>query len=214
AFSDGNGGTYISEIKPVSWLNAADGDFAIGANWDNGGSVPGPADAVFITASGSDYTVTSSSGQTVNSISIGADATLAIDGGTFTISNGTEFGSIAGQLAVNDGSTLVIGLQIHNSGTLTLNSTGDDTTLNIVGYTTLSGGGNLTLGDNSHNIITGAAGATLTNVDNTISGSGGIGGGQLTLINGQNGTIKATGNHLGINTRPSKALLNDGNLTA
>ena len=77
--SDGNGGTYITETKPVSWLNAVDGDFADGSKWDSG-FFPTLADDAFITVAGSAYTVTSSVGESVNSISIGADATLAIGG--------------------------------------------------------------------------------------------------------------------------------------
>ena len=192
--SDDHGGTYVTATMPVSWVSAVDGDFADAGKW-NPNSVPGSTDDAFITASGSAYTVTSLADVSVNSISIGADATLAIGGpSTFTVANGTEFGSIAGNVTVGDGSTLALHWNIDNSGVISLNSNGDATTLSIVGSTTFSGQGHINLTDYGNNVITGAgAGAILTNVDNTISGSGQLGGGQLTLVNDQHGTIDATG---------------------
>jgi hypothetical protein len=219
ASSDGNGGTYISETMQVHWLSAVSGVFDNSANWDSG-LVPNSADDVFLTASGEDYTVTvtSSSAQSVNSVSVGADATLAIgvmgDSSTFTIANGTEFGSILGQVAVTDGSELALHFQVQNSGVITLNSTGDDTTLSIIGTTTLEGGGQVVLSDSENNIITGAtANASLINVDNTISGSGLLGDGQLTLVN--SGEITASGemNPLVINTE-GNVVINNGTLEA
>ena len=67
---------------------------------------------------------------------------------------------------------------------------------------TLSGGGSLTLSNQSSNRIQGAnAGATLTNVDNTISGAGALGGGQMVLVNKAAGIINANvGRSLTIDT--------------
>ena len=89
-------------------------------------------------------------------------------------------------------------------------------TLSIVGSTTFSGQGQINLTDNANNVITGAgAGAMLTNIDNTISGSGQLGGGQLTLVNDQLGTIDATGPDapLIIDTQ-GNVVVNDGTLEA
>ena len=80
----------------------------------------------------------------------------------------------------------------------------------------LSGGGSIELSDDGHNIITGVAvTATLTNVDDTIEGSGLLGNGQLTLVNDANGVIAATGdaNALTVDTE-GKVLVNDGTLKA
>ena len=57
--------------------------------------------------------------------------------------------------------------------------------------------------------------ATLTNVDDTIEGSGLLGNGQLTLVNDANGVIAATGdaNALTVDTE-GKVLVNDGTLKA
>jgi hypothetical protein len=57
---------------------------------------------------------------------------------------------------------------------------------------TLSGGGHVVLSDNGGNVIFGTASdVVLTNADNTISGAGEIGGGQLMLVN--QGIIVADG---------------------
>jgi fibronectin-binding autotransporter adhesin len=81
---------------------------------------------------------------------------------------------------------------ISNAGTIALNSTGATTELRIFGNVSLGGGGALTMSDNEHNRIIGQTGAErLTNIDNTISGSGAIGADAMSLTN--QGTILATG---------------------
>ena len=82
---------------------------------------------------------------------------------------------------------------IHNTGTIAVNSTGDATDLEIlVRGATLTGGGHLTLSDNSQNVVFGGdPSAVLDNADNTISGAGQLGGGALTLHN--EGVIDADG---------------------
>ncbi len=60
--------------------------------------------------------------------------------------------------------------------------------------TTLSGAGHITLTDWPYNqIVGGATATTLTNLDNTITGSGLIGGATLSLVNGAAGLVEATG---------------------
>jgi hypothetical protein len=61
--------------------------------------------------------------------------------------------------------------------------------LTAVGATTLTGGGVITLSNQALNVITGLAGAVLTNVNNTIEGAGSITGVQL--INQVGGAIAA-----------------------
>ena len=98
-------------------------------------------------------------------------------------------------MVVSDGAVLPLSGTIDNTGTIALNSTGDQTELQIVGDgVTLEGGGKLTLSDSAANIIVGTGpNDTLTNVDNTISGAGQIGSGDgtLTLVNEAHGTIDA-----------------------
>jgi hypothetical protein len=101
----------------------------------------------------------------------------------------------AGTMAVSDGAMLPLGGIVDNNGCIALNSTGDNTDLQIVGDgVTLEGGGQVILSDSSDNMIVGTnADAVLTNVDNTIAGAGqiGDGDGNLTLVNETAGTIDA-----------------------
>jgi hypothetical protein len=88
-------------------------------------------------------------------------------------------------LAIGNGFSLTInGSSIANAGKLSLNSTGNITSLAIgAPSVTLSGGGTVTLSNNANNFIFGATTAdTLTNQE-TIQGAGHIGNGQLTLVN-------------------------------
>src|SRR6266550_7269323 len=98
-------------------------------------------------------------------------------------------------MTVGDGAILPVGGTILNTGTIALNSTGDETDLEIlVRGASLTGGGQVILSDNSQNVVFGGdASAVLDNVDNTISGAGQLGGGALTLKN--EGTIAATGSN-------------------
>jgi hypothetical protein len=58
----------------------------------------------------------------------------------------------------------------------------------------LDGGGQIVMSDSDGNVITGtSADIVLTNIDNTISGAGHIGYGQMTLVN--HGSIVATGTY-------------------
>jgi len=120
----------------------------------------------------------------------------------------------AGTINIADGAMLPLGGTIENTGAIALGSTGHETNLEvIVRGMTLEGGGQVTLSDDGHNVIFGgSAGATLTNLDNTITGAGNIGEGQMTLIN--EGTILANGsNALTIDTG-SNAVTNTGVLEA
>jgi Ca2+-binding RTX toxin-like protein len=77
----------------------------------------------------------------------------------------------------------------------------------------LTGDGNLTLSDSDHNIIFGAAAnAKLVNVDNTISGAGQLGAGQMTLDN--HGAIIADGSHALVIDTGANVITNAGILEA
>jgi hypothetical protein len=135
--------------------------------------------------------ITLASGETITLMGIDA-ASLTASNFVFNqepVTNNT------GLMTISDGAILPLGGTIDNTGTIALNSTGDATELEIlVNGVTLQGGGHLILSDNSQNVIFGvSADATLTNVDNTISGAGqvGFGDGTLTLINEIHGIIEA-----------------------
>jgi hypothetical protein len=120
----------------------------------------------------------------------------------------------AGTMTINDGAMLPLSGTINNAGTIALNSTGDESDLQLVEHgITLTGAGHVVLSDSIENVIGGtSADVTLTNVDNTISGAGQIGAGELTLIN--EGTIDATGtNSLTIDTG-ANVVTNTGTLEA
>ena len=119
-----------------------------------------------------------------------------------------------GSMVVSDGAMLPLSGTINNTGTISLNSTGGVTELEIIEHgIKLQGGGQLVLSDDSENVVTGTNGnVTLTNVDNTISGAGHLGNGQMTLVN--EGTIIATGtNALDVDTG-TNVVANTGTLEA
>ena len=98
-----------------------------------------------------------------------------------------------GTMTIGDGAVMPLSGMINNTGTIALNSTGDETDLQLIEQgVTLQGGGRIVLSDSDANIISGtSSGVTLNNEDNTISGFGQLGNGELTLTNA--GTIDATG---------------------
>jgi len=157
------------------------------------------------------------------------NAVIALaDGQTITL-DGVDAGSLAaddfvfdfkpmvdnaGTMTIGNGALLPLSGNIHNTGTISLNSTGAETDLQLVGHgVLLEGGGQVLLSDNSENTVSGAVSdVTLTNVDNTISGAGQLGEGTLTLVN--QGTIIATGtNALEIDTSDN-TVVNSGTIMA
>ncbi|MDQ2860916.1 MAG: hypothetical protein M3T55_09360, partial [Pseudomonadota bacterium] len=103
---------------------------------------------------------------------------------------------------------------VANPGTIALAAGGPAVSLVFAANTTLTGGGTVSLGTALVNRLYGAASTvTLTNVDNTISGSGFIGLRRLTLINQSKGVIDAVGGTIAVNTA-GKSLTNAGLMEA
>ena len=119
-----------------------------------------------------------------------------------------------GTLTINDGALLPLSGIITNTGTIALDSTGDEAQLELIqNGITLQGGGQVVLSDSDENLISGTApSVTLTNMDNTISGTGQLGAGQMTLIN--KGTITAIGTHALVVDTGTNVLTNAGTLEA
>ncbi|WP_201455999.1 beta strand repeat-containing protein, partial [Bradyrhizobium macuxiense] len=117
-------------------------------------------------------------------------------------------------MSIGDGAILPLSGIINNTGTIGLNSTGDETDLELIqNGITLQGGGQLILSDNAQNVVFGtSSGVTLINVDNTISGAGQLGGGQLDLVN--EATIDASGMKALVVDTGSNAIVNSGTLEA
>jgi len=117
-------------------------------------------------------------------------------------------------MIIGNGARLPLSGIIENTGVIELNSTGAETDLQLIQTgATLHGGGQVVLSDSNANVISGtSASVPLNNEDNTISGAGQLGNGELSLTN--SGTINATGTHaLAIDTG-SNFVFNFGTLEA
>src|SRR5450432_3932527 len=109
--------------KHVHWTNPVSDNFANPADW-TGGVAPGSADDAYLDASGKvAYTVTASASETVNGIDTSATATLAITGGTFTATNGTDIGANAGTISVGNGAALAVAGSFNNTGSIAVGAT-------------------------------------------------------------------------------------------
>ena len=119
-----------------------------------------------------------------------------------------------GTMSVSDGALLPISGEMNNTGAVLLSSSGDETVLQISHPgLTLDGGGQLLLSDVNSNIISGTStNVTLDNEDNTISGAGQLGDGQLNFINA--GKVNATGDHALTIDTGSNVIHNSGTLEA
>ncbi len=114
--------------------------------------------------------------------------------GNPTLNGVTNTGTGSYQLP-NAQQTTLMGT-ITKSGAIQLNATNSSTILWASGAVTLTGGGTVTLSDDGSNILAPAvAGSSLTNVNNTISGSGDIGNGSMAFTNDAAGIVNATSSH-------------------
>ena len=119
-----------------------------------------------------------------------------------------------GTMTIGDGAMLPLSGVIDNTGTIALNSAGRETDLELIEHgTTLKGGGQVNLSDNTENVIFGTSSdVTLTNLDNTIQGAGQLGQGQLNLVN--EATINASGTNALVIDTGSNPIVNSGTLEA
>jgi hypothetical protein len=149
------------------WKSATSGNFATAGNWSPSGP-PGVFDQAILTATGAFYTVAATNDQTVLTVNTSADATLDIQGSTFTAEAGTGAGANNGTIDVEHGSTFAVAGTLNNSGTINLFGAGEAAYLQLVGDTTLKGGelhlfgyaeidGNGTLTNSRNSTIDGAA---------------------------------------------------------
>ncbi|MEP6967068.1 MAG: hypothetical protein ABI906_03215, partial [Pseudomonadota bacterium] len=181
-----------ANMTQIHWLNQVSASFNTAADWSTG-TVPGAGDNAFLDAAGSTaYTVTASTSETVLSLQLADTATLAITFGTFT-SAGFNGSVNAGTITVSNGATFSTVGPVSNSGTIELGSTGFATTLVLSSSANLTGGGTISLSDNAGNTIELPKHAIVTNVDNTIVGSGLVTGpaGSAAVFNEAGGVIDA-----------------------
>ena len=153
-------------------------------------------------------------------LTLASDETITLHGvnsaslsaGNFEFNQQTVLENSA-DMIIGNGAKLPLSGMIENAGVIELNSTGGETDLQLISGATLHGGGQIVLSDSDANIISGTSSSvTLNNEDNTISGAGQLGNGNLAMTNA--GTINATGTHvLNIDTG-SNIVLNSGVLEA
>jgi fibronectin-binding autotransporter adhesin len=159
---------------------------------------------------------------TSSAVQVTTVGTLVLDGGA--LNGGTLSNAASGLLDITTNGATLTTITVSNTGSAEIVGNGyygQNATLAVSGKVTLSGGGTLALLDGStvstsslSQTITGMApGNTLDNIDNTISGYGEFGAGQLTLINEAKGTIKATVAIMVLNTG-SVTMVNHGLLEA
>ena len=110
----------------------------------------------------------------------------------------------AGTLIANDNSDLGLSGTITNSGTISLNSLGNATDLEVqTGGVTLTGGGSVTLaGSTVAGINSATTGARLTNVNNLIQGQGRLGQNNTAFTNQAAGIIEANVNGAALTIDP------------
>jgi len=130
--------------------------------------------------------------------------------GTSTL-GGKVINPVGGVVQIDNAAALNLESGTYSKlGAVTLNSTANQTSLIIDGANVALSGGSVTMTNNVNNYIFGAASTdTLTNQE-TISGAGHIGGGQMTLVN--SGTINAD-QAAGMVIQTSGAFTNNGTLT-
>ena len=167
------------------------GDWATPSKWSRN-VVPNEGDNVLFNLVGP-YTVSSFSDETINAISLAPSVILNIDGGSgFVVLNGTGTAASSGTIIVRDNSSFEIGGTFKNVGAISLASTGDTTELIVDGNVSLMGGGRVRLGAAGGSaIVSNGSTAMLTNVNNTIIGSGSVGDENLTIDNQSHRVIKA-----------------------
>jgi hypothetical protein len=185
-------------MTDISWLSAVSGSFNTASDWSTD-TIPGSADTAALTASGADYTVTSSVNNTINTLEAAANATLDISAGTFSVTN---FADNLGSIEVGPGAALALGtagafIGFVNSGTIGLDGGSTAATaakIEIDANFVLDDDGTLVLSNSAHNEITGGKKSAIVqfeNARNTIAGAGVIGDAYLTFVNAEPGTVDA-----------------------
>ena len=158
-----------------------------------GGTIEASGSGV-VTITGGTYidggSLTTTNGGVIQLTGSGAQGEFdGTNGASVTITLGTTINVAPG----GDSALLTTGA-IVNQGVIALDPTGG-ATLELVGDTTLSGGGQVTMADGANGTDKLWAGGgtiyTLENVDNTITGAGGIYG-AVSLTNDANGVIDAS----------------------
>jgi len=180
-----------------------------GSVWINSGKIESTSTGGLII--NNNTTIDSTSGGTIQAIGKGSNVQLAnatLRGGTLATSGGGVIETVSGNggldgthgavnntgsFVVSNATDLFVAGTINNTGTITVNSSGNTTNMILTSPTVLlTGGGLVSMSNNGANQIFGSvSGDTLINVNDTIAGSGNLGANQMTLVNGAKGVIDA-----------------------
>jgi hypothetical protein len=146
-----------------------------------------------------------------SSLTNSATGTIEVMSSTNTL-GGTINNSAGGTFKIDNAAVLDLEAGTYSQlGTLQINSSANVTELVLQGNVTLSGG-TVTLTNNANNFIFGAAGTDILTNQETISGAGNIGNGQMGLVN--SGTINANASSNLIINVSSSNFNNTGTLEA
>lgn len=212
--SDGTGGTNITMANTLSWIGGS-ADWNTPSNW-NLGSVPTSGDNALIANAGSN-TVSVVSGKTAvaNTVTIGANDTLAVSGvlSAQSIVDNAVLSFFGTQTLASIPISLGGAIVVQSGGVLTLGS-GEAVTVTS-GSASFSGGGTLT---NKGRISDAVAGGTLAIVPVGFTNQGTIiaSGSTLTIgyDDGTNNGQRGTWSNSGVITLSANASLNlDGVVT-
>jgi hypothetical protein len=173
--------------------------------------------------------ITANGGTVEISATVQSGTLNSLNGGTLETAGGATLdGSTNGALTLSKGSTYTgnPGTTTNVLGTITnhgnfhmIGGSNANTVFGLSGSTTLNGGGTVTLAYNGNGngaayILQNAGGLTLTNVDNTIQGTGIIGDGGLALVNQSKGKIDANVSGAGLTLNGGGGVTNTGLLEA
>jgi hypothetical protein len=196
-----------NETKGVIDATSKNNSLLIVANANNAGKLEATGGATLTIEAA---TITNASTGVIQAVGAGSRVSLLgsnVIGGTLKTASGGAFDvqdvfldgskpaapvNNAGALTVEDNSALVIRGTVNNTGSITLQSTGSNTFLEIsTGGAALQGGGKILLSGSPNDFVLGLSSlATLTNFDNTIAGAGALN--NMILVNGAKGVIDAT----------------------
>ena len=205
-------------------LIAEAGSSVIGAAIGGGGVLELAGGIGTITGLGATATLSGAEAMTISGFGtyqIDAPATWTLTGANTLaashklIDDGHLNLAAGASLSVANGGLLEIKGAVANAGSISLTATTSFTEIVVLSPgMTLSGGGTLSLSGTRARILGQTATTVLTNVDNTISGTGFIGAGKLVLINQTKGVIETTtAGSLTVDTK-GEVLTNDGQMLA
>ncbi|MEM7624734.1 MAG: hypothetical protein AAF333_03810 [Planctomycetota bacterium] len=182
-----------------------------------------------LTLTGNGNGTFANAGGTIETVGAGNEirltANVNLTGGDLIASAGSSIESLASQTVnlidvnvagthnVGNNTDLVLTGTYTNAGTTTLNPDTTNSDLRINGDVTLNGGGTLllnpTTGTGGTSIVNDGGGVQnrLTNVDNTIRGSGNLGQNSISLTNRAGGTVLADGGANGLTINPGVTLV-------